>query len=178
MLPMGAPLLELGDPAQLEVVVDILTTDAESVKVGAPVEFDPGSGGIPLTGRVRLVEPAAFTKISALGVEEQRVNVVIDFAATPAQVAGQRLGDAYRVDAHIIVDSRDDVLLVPTAALFRQGNGWAVFVVDAGRARTTSVRIGPRNATHAIVESGLDAGARVIVYPADTVADGIRVAPR
>jgi HlyD family secretion protein len=177
-VPVGAPLVELGDPARLEAVVDVLTTDAESITAGAPVEFDLGSPAAALQGRVRLVEPAAFTKLSALGIEEQRVNVVIDLIATPAELARLRLGDGYRVDARILADRREEALLVPTGALFRHADGWAVFVVDNGRARETEVRVGARNARHAVADAGLDAGTRVIVYPADTVRDGARVTPR
>ncbi|MGE5169869.1 MAG: efflux RND transporter periplasmic adaptor subunit [Rudaea sp.] len=175
---IGAPLLEIGDPDALEAVVDILSTDAEAVTAGAPVGFDPGPGGLGLDGRVRLVEPSAFTKVSALGIEEQRVNVVIDFTNSAEELAKLHLGDGYRVDAHIVVERRDDALLVPTGALFRRGDGWAVFAVRDGRAHATEVRIGPRNASHAVVEGGLDAGTRVIVYPTDAVRDGVRVAPR
>jgi HlyD family secretion protein len=175
---IGAPLLEIGDPDALEAVVDILSTDAEAVSAGAPVRFDPGPGGIALTGQVRLVEPSAFTKVSALGIEEQRVNVVIDFTHSAEALANLHLGDGYRVDAHIVVEHRDDALLLPTGALFRRGEGWAVFTIGDGRAHATEVRIGPRNASHAVVEGGLAADARVIVYPTDAIRDGVRVAPR
>jgi HlyD family secretion protein len=176
VVSVGTPILEIGDPRNLEVVVDVLTADAAGVAAGAPVELDLGGGAAPLNGRVRLVEPGAFTKVSALGVEEQRVNVVIDFDATPAGV--QNLGDAYRVDARILVDSRSDAVIVPTSALFRGDGGWAVFVVADGRAQLRKVGIGPRSGLAAIVERGLDPGTRVIVYPGDTVRDGVRVEPR
>jgi HlyD family secretion protein len=175
---IGAALLEIGDPEALEAVVDILSTDAEAVAAGALVRFDPGPGGVALAGRVRLVEPSAFTKVSALGIEEQRVNVVIDFTNSAVELAKLHLGDGYRVDAHIVVDRRDDALMVPTGALFRRGDGWAVFRIADGQAHATAVRIGPRNASHAVVEDGLVAGARVIVYPTDAIRDGVRVAPR
>ena len=173
---IGAALLEIGDPEALEAVVDILSTDAEAVAAGALVRFDPGPGGVALAGRVRLVEPSAFTKVSALGIEEQRVNVVIDFTNSAVELAKLHLGDGYRVDAHIVVDRRDDALMVPTGALFRRGDGWAVFRIADGQAHATAVRIGPRNASHAVVEDGLVAGARVIVYPTDAIRDGVRVA--
>ena len=176
VVPVGAPLLEIGDPQALEAVVDVLTTDAESIRAGTPVEFDPGPSGEPLSGVVRTVEPSAFTKVSALGIEEQRVNVVIDLAATAQTL--QRLGDGYRVDAHILVARRENVLQVPVAALFHHGDGWAVFALAGRRARLTDIRIGPRNATQAIVDAGLAEGAKVIVYPADAVHDGARVTPR
>jgi len=176
VVPIGAPIVELGDPRSLEVVVDVLTGDAANIARGAPVELDLGGGTPPVLGRVRLVEPSAFTKISALGVEEQRVNVVIDFAGPPSDF--QNLGDAYRVDARILVDARDDALLVPTSALFRDEGGWAVYVVEDGRARLRRIEIGPRSGLAAVVERGLDPGTRVIVYPGDLVHDGVRVAQR
>ncbi len=169
---IGTPLLEIGDPNQLEAVVDVLSSEATRVAAGARVTIDAG-GGVVLGGRVRYVEPAAFTKVSALGIEEQRVNVVIDFTSPPAQV--QRLGDGYRVDARIVVQARADARVVPVAALFRDGAGWAVFVVDDGRARKRAVGLGGRNSGEAWVEQGLEPGERVIVYPSDRVADGKRV---
>ena len=172
----GAPILEIGNPRELEVVVDVLTADAAAIRPGATAELDHGGGVPPLAGRVRLVEPAAFTKLSALGVEEQRVNVVIDFAAPPS--AWGHLGDAQRVDARITVDTRDDALLVPAGALFRDGQGWAVYVVREDRARLVPVQLGPRGGREAVVERGLEPGERVILYPADTVRDGVRVAAR
>ena len=172
----GAPILEIGDPRALEIVVDVLTADAAAIRPGAAVELDHG-GGTPLApGRVRLVEPAAFTKISALGVEEQRVNVVIDFVAPPK--AWGNLGDGHRVDARITVDTRDDAVQVPVSALFRHGDGWAVFAVSGGRARLQPVATGPRNGAVAVVLGGLDPGARVIAYPGDAVADGVQVKVR
>jgi HlyD family secretion protein len=172
----GAPIIELGNPAELEIVVDVLTADAAAIKPGAPVELDHGGGLAPLAGRVRLVEPAAFTKLSALGVEEQRVNVIIDFAAPPA--AWGNLGDGHRVDARIVVDTRSDAVVVPVAALFRDGQGWAVYAVRDGRAKVGRVQIGPRNGREAVVEQGLEPGERVVVYPGDSVQDGVRVAVR
>lgn len=175
VVPIGAPLLEVGDPQQIEAVVDVLTTDAEAIRPGAAVTLDHAVGATPLAGQVRLVEPAAFTKVSALGVEEQRVNVVIDIIPG---VGDMQLGDGYRVDAHIAVDRREGALMVPNGALFRKDDAWAVFVVDHGRARQRSVALGPRNATHAVVESGVDEGTEVIVYPPDVLRDGARVRVR
>ncbi|MGE5337835.1 MAG: efflux RND transporter periplasmic adaptor subunit [Gemmatimonadota bacterium] len=169
---IGAPLLEIGDPTRLEAVVDVLSTEATRIATGARVAIDAGSG-VVLDGRVRYVEPAAFTKVSALGIEEQRVNVVIDFTSPPAQV--QRLGDGYRVDTRIVVQARADALVVPVAALFRDGAGWAVFIDEDGSARKRAVGLGGRNSSEAWVEQGLEPGARVIVYPSDRVADGKRV---
>ncbi len=176
VMPVGAPILELGDPHNLEVVVDVLTADAAAIRPGAEVELDHGGNARPLTGRVRLVEPAAFTKISALGVEEQRVNVVIDFVAAPEE--WQNLGDAHRVDARIVVEKRVDAVVVPLGALFRHDGGWAVFVLADGRARLRTVRVGPRGGLQAVVEEGLEPGERVIVYPSDAVRDGGRIRAR
>ena len=172
----GAPILEIGDPRALEIVVDVLTADAAAIRPGAAVELDHGGGAPVLAGRVRLVEPAAFTKTSALGVEEQRVNVVIDFAA-PATAWGN-LGDGHRVDTRITVDTRDDAVLVPVSALFRHGDGWAVFAVSGSRARLQALTTGPRNGMVAVVLGGLDPGTSVIAYPSDAVADGVRVRAR
>ncbi|HEX6136880.1 MAG TPA: HlyD family efflux transporter periplasmic adaptor subunit [Casimicrobiaceae bacterium] len=174
-VPMGAPLIEIGDPHDLEVVVDVLTADAAAIRVGAEAELDHGGNALSLTGRVRLIEPAAFTKVSALGVEEQRVNVVIDFAAP---LDWQNLGDAHRVDARIVVEKRSDAVMVPLGALFRHDGGWAAFVVADGRARMRVLRLGPRNAQDAVVEEGLERGERVIVFPPDAVRDGVRVRAR
>jgi HlyD family secretion protein len=172
----GAAILEIGDPRSLEVVVDVLTADAAAIGPGADVALDHGVGEPVLAGRVRLVEPSAFTKVSALGVEEQRVNVVIDFAA-PTTAWGN-LGDGHRVDARITVDTRDDAVLVPLSALFRHGEGWAVFAVDGGRARLRPVNTGPRNGKFAVVLGGLELGTQVIAYPSDSVSDGTRVRMR
>jgi HlyD family secretion protein len=176
VVPVGAPIMELGDPRNLEVVVDVLTADAAAIAPGAPVELDAGGGAPPIKGRVRLIEPSAFTKVSALGVEEQRVNVVVDFDGAPA--AFEHLGDAYRVDARILVEARSDAVIVPVSALFRGEGGWAVFVVDGDRARRQAVEIGPRSGLDAVIERGLEPGTKVIVYPGDLVRDGVRVAPR
>jgi HlyD family secretion protein len=170
---VGAPLVEIGNPGDLEVVVDVLTTDTPAIRRGQAVRLDVGTGAPPLAGRVRLVEPAAFTKVSALGVEEQRVNVVIDFDAP--RDAWQGLGDAYRVDAHIVVESRADAIVAPVSALFRQGERWYAFVAEGGRARRVEVVPGPRNATQSVIERGLDPGAEVIVFPGDRVEDGARI---
>ncbi len=172
----GSPILEIGDPQALEVMVDVLTADAAAIRPGAMVELDHGGAAPVLAGRVRLVEPAAFTKISALGVEEQRVNVLIDFAARPA--AWENLGDGHRVDARITVETADDAVLVPVSALFRQGDGWAVFAVSGNRAQLRPVTTGARNGMVAIVHAGLDPGAEVIAYPADAIADGVSVKAR
>ena len=130
----------------------------------------------PLRGRVRLIEPAAFTKVSALGVEEQRLNVVIDFASPHDQ--WQNLGDSYRIDARIVVTELERALTVPVGALFRRDDGWAVFVLADGRARLRSIVLGPRNSLQGVVERGLESGETVVVYPGDAVKDGARVKVR
>ncbi len=172
---IGGAILELGDTTHLEAWVDLLSTEATRVNPGAFVDLDAG-GGIKLSGRVRVVEPAARTKLSALGVEEQRVNVIVD--VLPNESVQGRIGDAYRVDAKIEVDRRASAVTIPTAALFRSGDHWAVFKVINGRAQLTAVRVDARSAERAVVADGIVAGERVILYPSDSVRDGSRVAAR
>lgn len=169
----GTPLLEIGDPADLEVVVEVLSRDGAMIVPGAPVEFDQWGGAEPLLGRVRLVEPAAFTKVSALGVEEQRVNVVVDLVTPPEQ--RRNVGDNFRVDARIVVWEAQDTLKVPAGALFRQGEQWAAFVVTEGRARLRFVKAGRSSGTETQVLEGLKEGEEVILYPGSRVEDGQRV---
>jgi len=169
---VGQPLLEIADPSRLEIVVDVLSTEATRIAPGAPVHIDAG-GGILLEGRVRFVEPAAFTKVSALGIEEQRVNVVIDLVSAAEQ--WRRLGDGFRVDVRIVVAAQTDAVVVPVAALFRDNDQWAVFVASDGRAAKRRVKLGGRNNSDAWVEQGLQPDEKVIVYPSDSVADGKRV---
>lgn len=177
VVALGAPLLEIGDPADLEVVIDVLSGDALHIAPGQPVKLERQSGaGAALEGRVRRVEPAAFTKVSALGVEEQRVNVVIDITSPRAQ--WQNLGDAYRVDARIVVHNASDAIKVPVAALFRDGAQWAVFVIEGKVARKRVIETSRRGAREALVDKGLAAGERVIVYPGDAVRDGRSVTAR
>lgn len=169
----GEPLLEIGDPTRLEVVVDVLSADAVRIEPGALVRVEQWGGGEPLTGRVRRVEPSGFTKLSTLGVEEQRVNVVADLDDAP-----QTLGDGFRVEARIVTWSDDDVLRVPVSALFRHGDGWAVFVLEGGRAALREIEIGPRSATAARVDGGLEPGERVILHPGDRISEGVRAETR
>jgi HlyD family secretion protein len=176
VVPAGEPLLELGDPRQLEIVSDLLSTDAVRVTRGDPVLIEQWGGDETLRGTVRLVEPSGFMKISALGVEEQRVNVIVDFE-DPVE-AWEKLGDGYRVEVRVVVWKGEDVLKVPTSSLFRKGEGWAVFARDAGRARLVPIEVGRRNGLEAQVLAGLEAGQEVVVHPADTLVDGSRVAPR
>ena len=170
---LGAPLLEIGDVSRLEAVIDVLSEDATGIRPGAPVSLAAG-GTLDFSGRVNRLEPAARTRVSALGVEEQRVNVIVDLQADPALL--DRLGDGYRVDARIEVARHSDAVQVPTAALFRQDGNWAVYRVVKQRARLTPVRISLRNADTAVVESGLSPGERVVAYPGDAVSDGRRLA--
>ena len=171
----GTPLADIGDPSDLEVVADLLSTDAVQIKVDGPVRID-GWGGAPMQGRVTRVDPAGFVKVSALGIEEQRVRTTIDFTDPPQ--AWSRLGHDYRVIVHVTVWSADDVLSVPVGALFRQGEEWAVFAVNDGRANPTIVKIGHRNGRTAEVLSGLAAGDQVILHPSDRVRKGVSVAQR
>jgi HlyD family secretion protein len=176
VVPPGEPLLEVGDPRQLEVVTDLLSADAVKVRPGQPVRVEQWGGESPLRGRVRLVEPSGFMKISALGVEEQRVNVIVDFEDPAA--ASRVLGDGYRVEVRIVVWEAKDVVTAPTSSLFRRGESWAVFVVEGGRARLRPITVGQRNGLQAQVLEGLRPGEEVIVFPSDALEDGHRVAPR
>lgn len=165
----GTPLLEIGDPATLEVAADVLSSDAASIRAAQTAELR-GWGGAPLRGIVRLVEPSARTRISALGVEEQRLTVVIDLVEAPPT-----LGDGYRLDASIVVWQRDKVLAVPASALLRVGDGWALYVVRSGRATRRDVRVGHVGGGLAEITGGLRAGETVIVFPPDAIRDGVRV---
>ena len=172
----GSQLVEMGDPADLEVEIDVLSRDAVRINPGNRVLLEDWGGGAPLTARVRLVEPAAFTKVSSLGVEEQRVYVVADFVDPPEKRT--TLGDAYRVEAKIIVWESDRVLKVPAGALLRLGDEWAVFTLARGRVEVRPVTLGRRNATEAEVVTGLAAGDTVVQYPSDRIRAGIRAEPR
>lgn len=171
----GAPLVELGDPRALEIVVDVLTRDAVEIRSGAEVSIESW-GGAPLQGRVRLVEPSAFTKVSSLGVEEQRVNVVLDLVDAPER--HRALGDGYRVEAKVVVWRAKDVLRAPTSAIFRSGAGFAAYTVEGDKARLRPVQIGRRTATHVQILGGLDASSRLVTHPSDKIQDGVSVEPR
>jgi HlyD family secretion protein len=166
----GTPVIELGDPSAIEIVVDLLSSDAVKVKAGARVLIENWGGDEVLSGRVRLVEPSGFTKISALGVEEQRVNIIVDLPERP-----ESLGDGYRLDTRIVVWEGDDILKIPSSALFRYGEAWSVFVVESGRARRRVIEIGRRSARYAELKDGLREGQLVILHPSDQVEDGVRV---
>lgn len=166
----GAPLVVLGDPNKVEIVTDVLTTDAVNIKPGATAFLEGWGGQHPLRAKVRLVEPAGFTKISALGVEEKRVNVIADFIDPP-----QGLGDGFRIETRIVVWEAPDVLKIPGSATFREPDGWSVFVVEKNKARRRSVQIGHRNQTEAEVLNGLSAGEDVILHPSNQLREGVRV---
>lgn len=171
----GTPLIDIGNPSDLEVVADLLSTDAVSVAAGAPVLID-GWGGSQIRGRVARVDPAGFVKISALGIEEQRVRTTIDFVDPPE--AWSRLGHDYRVIVHIPVWSASDAITVPVAALFRKNENWAVFAVNSGRTRLMPVQIGQRNNRVAEVISGLAVGDQVVLHPSDRIQEGVSVSER
>lgn len=173
----GTALIEIGDPRELEVVVDLLSSDAVRIGEGAAARIDGWGGQKPLAARVRTIEPAGFTKVSALGIEEQRVRVILHFEGLPEERPG--LGHGYRVMAHVAVERIENALLVPLAALFRRGDTWAVFVADRdGRARERVVTLGARTGREAVVLTGLDAGARVVLHPSDRVSESARLRER
>jgi len=172
----GDQILEIGDTADLEVEVDVLSRDAVRIRPGGRVMLEQWGGSESIAARVRLIEPSAFTKVSALGIEEQRVNVIIDFADAPE--SRPPLGDGYRVEAAIVEWESDNVLTVPTGALFRIGDDWAVFVVQRNRAKLTKVELGRRNDNDAEIVKGLEEGNRVILYPGDRIENGISIAER
>lgn len=172
----GQALVEIGDPSALEVEVDVLSVDAVKITPGTPVRFLRWGGEAPLEGLVRVVEPTGFTKISALGVEEQRVLVISDI--TSDREKWQRLGDGYRVEASFVLWHGEDILQVPSSAVFRQGGGWAVYAIDGDRARVQAVTPGRRTGLEVEIKDGLTAGDEVIVHPSDDVGDGVRIRRR
>ena len=176
VVPAGDPLIEVADPERLEIVADFLSGDAVRIERGAKVLIERWGGDQTLRGRVRRVEPAGFTKISALGVEEQRVNVIIDFD-DPLE-AWRALGDGYRVDVRVVIWEAADVLRVAASSLVRDGNGWAVFRIAQKKARLVPVEIGWRTGSQAEVRSGLEAADRVVLYPSDEITDGVGIEPR
>ncbi len=172
----GLPLMEIGNPAALEVVVDVLSMDAIKIQTGMRVLFERWGGDAPLEGIVRTVEPVGFTKVSALGVEEQRVWVVVAITSNVDQ--WQRLGDGYRVEARFILWDEDDVLQLPASSVFRYRDGWAVFVINGGRAQRRPVTIGQRNGLSVQILAGVDSGDRVLDHPSDEVDEGVSVRAR
>jgi HlyD family secretion protein len=176
LVPGGEPLLEIGDPRQMEIVTDLLSTDAVRVRPGARASVEQWGGETTLAATVRRVEPGGFTKVSALGVEEQRVNVVLDLLDAGEDCAA--LGDAYRVEVRIVLWETAQAVKVPTSALFRHDTRWAVYLVGDGRARLTVVDVGHQTGQETEVTSGLSAGATVIVHPGDLLHDGARIVER
>jgi HlyD family secretion protein len=175
VVPGGFPLLEVGDATDLEVRIEVLSRDGVAIKPGTRVMLEQWGGAEPLAARVRHVEPSAFTKISALGVEEQRVYVIADF--TDALEKRPTLGDNYRVEARIVVWENGSALRAPAGALFQRGGFWQVFAIEAGRSKLRSVKIGRSNGVETEIVEGLGEGTRVVIYPGDKVVDGTRVAP-
>jgi HlyD family secretion protein len=171
----STPLLEIGDPAGLEIVVGVLTSDATQIEPGAKVEIERWGGENPLPAHVRLIEPSAFSKVSALGVQEQRVNVLIDLDAPHAE--WMRLGDQYRVEARIAVWESKDTIYVPASAVFRRADSWAVFRVQDSRVKVAPFDAGRRNPEQVQVKGGLQVGDKVVTHPSDRLADGMEVQP-
>lgn len=172
----GEPLLEIGDPGDLEIVAELLSSDAVKIAKGAQAYVENWGGADVLRARVKRVEPAGFKKVSALGIEEQRVNTVLEILDPPEK--WRMLGHDFRVFVRIVTWSSDTVLQVPISALFRQGAEWAVFVVVDGMAALHKVEIGNRNSRYAEVKGGIEEGAQVILHPSDRVADGVQVIER
>jgi HlyD family secretion protein len=172
-VPAGEPLIEVGDPQDLEMVADLLSTDAVQVRQGAVFRLEQWGGSSILTGRVRRVEPSGFMKISALGVEEQRVNVVMDFDDPTA--ASASLGDGFRGEVRIVIWESADEVQAPISALFRHGESWAVYVIAGDVVLRTKVETDRRNAQTARITSGLKPGDRVVAHPPDTLTDGVRI---
>ena len=172
----GEPLVEIGDPGDLEIVVDYLSNDAVQIEPGQAALIEDWGGAVPLAGQVQRVEPFGFTKVSALGIEEQRVNVVIDLTDPPDK--WQRLGHGFRVEARVILWQADEVMQLPLTALFREGETWATFVEDEGRARRREVALGRTNGLRAEIVDGLEVGEQVVLHPSDRVVEGSRVIAR
>jgi len=172
----GSSILEIGDPAEIEIEAEILSRDAVAIKPGTPVSVDQWGGAAPLQAIVRRVEPAAFTKVSSLGVEEQRVLVLADLVKPPPEA--KALGDRYRVEVRIATWHEPDTLLIPAGALFREGNDWKTFLYDQNKARTANVQAGRTDGRMTQVLSGLNVGTQVLMHPPDTVKDGVAVKRR
>ena len=172
----GDALVEIGDPADLEIVADFLSTDAVKIEKGQRVLIEEWGGDKALAGRVRRVEPYGFTKVSALGIDEQRVNVIIDFNDPPALWA--RLGHGFRVEVRVVLWEDMKALRLPLTAIFRDGGQWSVFVNDEGRARRRAIEIGRSNGLQVEITNGLEENEQVVLHPSDRMADGVRIAPR
>jgi HlyD family secretion protein len=166
----GTPLVELSNSSQLEIVIDVLSTDAVKIKAGAPVIIEGWGESETKQARVKLIEPMAFTKVSSLGIEEQRVNVIAEFENPP-----ETLGIGYRVEARIIVWEKKEALKIPTSALFRQGEKWNIFVVENSKARQREVEVGPRTEFEIEITKGIEDGTQVILHPSNDLKDGTLV---
>jgi HlyD family secretion protein len=175
VVPSGEPLVEIGDTSRIEIVADLLSADAVRIGTGSRVMIEQWGGGTGLDGHVRRVEPSGFTKLSALGVEEQRVNVIIDFD-DPAQA--KRLGDGYRVEVRVVTWETPNALKVPTSSIFRTGDNWSVYTVDDGRAALRRVEVGQRNGVEAEILSGLSESEPVVLHPSDDVVEGVHIVAR
>jgi len=173
---MGEPLMDVGNTGNLEVRVEVLSSDAVKIRQGTEVLFKRWGNDEPLTGRVQRVEPAGFTKVSSLGVEEQRVLVIVDITSPPEK--WRALGDGYRMEAHFIIWEGKNILQVPASAIFRLGSKWAVFVEEKGKARRRVVEIGQRNGLAAEILSGLKENEMVVVYPDDSINEGTKIRQR
>ena len=176
VVPLGTDLVEIGDPANLEIVVDFLSTDAVRIQAGQRVIIEDWGDEHKLQGIVRRIEPFGFTKVSALGIEEQRVNVIIDITDSPEK--WERLGHGYQLDARVVLWENDDVLKIPLTALFREGNTWSVFVEQSGRAKVQNVEIGQQNGLEAQIKEGLSEGSQIILHPSNRIVDGVRIRHR
>ena len=172
----GTPILEIGDPADLEIEAEILSRDAVTIHPGDPVSIEQWGGETPLSGRIRRIEPAGFTKISALGVEEQRVIVLTDLIDPPP--AAQALGDRYRVEVRVAVWQKDDVPVIPSGALFREGSAWKTFMLHHGKAKLVTLEVGHSDGRLTEILSGLSIGDEVLLHPPDTVKAGSAVRKR
>ncbi|HEX8952911.1 MAG TPA: HlyD family efflux transporter periplasmic adaptor subunit, partial [Polyangia bacterium] len=170
----GTAIVEVGDASVLEVAADFLTVEAVRVRPGMAAFVDHWGGPKPLAARVRSVEPSGFTKVSALGVEEQRVRVLLDLTAAPAE--WRALGDNFRVEVHVVAWQADDVLRIPTAALFRRGDDWAAFFVQDGKARARKLDVGEQSPELAEVRGGARDGETAVLRPGESLKDGVRVA--
>lgn len=173
VIPAGSPILELGDARAIEVVVDVFSTDAIRVRPGDDVEIVEWGGDQPIRGRVRSIEPSAFTRVSALGVDEQRVNVLVDLPDRP-----EALGDGFRVEARMTVWEAPNVITAPASAVFQRGDAWRVFVIDRGRARLRQVEVGHRTGVNVEIVRGLAPGTKLVLFPSDKIDDGVRIRSR
>lgn len=172
----GTPIIEIGDPSHLEITIDVLTADAVAIETGAPVTLERWGGDEPLVGHVQRIEPSAFTRVSSLGVEEQRVNVVVDIDTERS--IWDALGDGYRVEASIQTWHEEDVVQVPSSALFRTDEGWALFRVAGESVERVEVVVGQRAGLTVQILEGISAGERVVVHPSESLVDGAAVSVR